>query len=97
MTGRQSGYGAGFNSPGFTRAPGMGRRQGFFGRGRSFGGLGRGFRFFRRGDSLNNDTPQSLTKTDEITGIKTAIQDIRNSLASITDRLNLIDSGNKEK
>ncbi len=36
MTGRQLGYGAGYNSPGFTKGSGGGLGRGFRGRGRGF-------------------------------------------------------------
>ena len=76
MTGRQLGYGAGFDSPGFTQRIGFGR-----GRGRGFG-LGAGFRnrnFYRN--------TQPISSEPELIQIKEEVGFLKNSLNSLVERL----------
>ena len=96
MTGRQLGYGAGYDSPGYTNGPGMGMGRGFFGRGRAFFGGGRGFRFFWN----TTDVPapaESTTQPNDVDMLRTEVEGLKNSLSSILDRLNNLTSKNEEK
>lgn len=80
MTGRQLGYGAGFNSPGYTQGFGFGRGRGG-GRGRGFG-YGPGFR------SRNyNQNTSFVTSEPELSQIKEEVNIMKNSLASLLERL----------
>jgi hypothetical protein len=97
MTGRQLGYGAGYNSPGYARGSGMGLGRGFFGRGRGFFGFGRGYRYFWRENPANYDLPAEASQSDELNFIKSTVQDLKNTLAAISDRLNRLDPGDKDK
>jgi hypothetical protein len=81
MTGRQLGYGAGYDSPGYTKGQGWGGRRGFFGHGRGF--FGRGF-FSRR-----FYTPENLEdQPDSVNQIKSDVQMLQSGLNSILERLN---------
>jgi hypothetical protein len=76
MTGRQLGYGAGFDSPGFTQGIGFGR-----GRGRGFG-LGAGFRnrnFYRN--------TQPVSSEPELNQLKEEVSFLKNSINSMVERL----------
>lgn len=77
MTGRRQGYCAGADQPGFTA--GAGRA---FGRGLGLRGRGHGFFWFRRDANL----PES-TRPDDLSGIRADIESLKNSIASILDRL----------
>ena len=79
MTGRQLGYGAGFDSPGFTQRFGFGR-----GRGRGVG-LGAGFR--NRNFTTNT---QSLSSETELNQIKEDVGFLKNSLNSLLERLDSV-------
>ena len=91
MTGRQLGYGAGYNSPGYTRGPGRGFGRGYF-------GGGRGRRFFRaRHDVLPEDIYEAPGNNDEMSSLQAEVQDLKNSLATILDRLNKLVPEEKKK
>jgi len=97
MTGRQLGYGAGYDSPGYTKGQGMGFGRGFFGRGRGFFGFGRGNRYFWRQNPVNYETPAGASQSEELNSMKSALQDLKNTLTAISDRLNRLDQGDKDK
>jgi len=82
MTGRQLGYGAGYNSPGYMRGPGRGFGRGYFGRGR-----GRRF-FWARHTYLPEDIRETTADADEMNFLQSEVQDLKNSLATILERLN---------
>ena len=106
MSGRQLGYGAGYDSPGFTkgRSAGMGRR--FFNRlgfGRAYGGglHNRGnirqtehgyFQKFR--DSADYDKGYEMNQIDSL---KSEMQDLRDDLKKIMERLETISSSKDNK
>jgi len=93
MTGRQLGYGAGYNSPGFTKGPGGGLGRGFFGRGSRFGrGYRRGFFNWdwRASESVEN-------QPDSINQLKSEIQYLQNGLTSIQERLNTLTVKEEDK
>jgi hypothetical protein len=93
MTGRQLGYGAGFDSPGYTRGSGARMGRGFWGRAAGLGrGYGRGF--FRRGtDSDYIDERDMLPRQDynpgqsDINAIKSEVKELRNLVSTLMDRL----------
>ena len=89
MTGRQLGYGAGYDSPGFTKVPGGGLGRGFRGRGRGF--------FWSRQNVAPEDMPGSLSRTDELGTIKSEMRDLKNTLSSILERLDNPNSIEDEK
>ena len=91
MTGRQLGYGAGYNGPGYTKAPGMGMGRGFFGRGRAFFGRGRGYRYFWNRDDFPEPI-EPLTKSDDVNSLRSEVESLKNGLASILERLNELTS-----
>lgn len=90
MTGRQLGYGAGYDSPGYNKGQGMGFGRGFFGR-------GRGNRYFWRQNPVNYETPAGASQGEELNSMKSALQELKNTLAAISDRLNRLDQGEKDK
>jgi hypothetical protein len=95
MTGRQLGYGAGYDSPGYTKGSGMGMGRGFFGRGRAFFGQGRGFRnFWNRNDVPS--TVESVTKVDDLNSLRSEVEGLKNSLSSVLDKLNALTSKKDE-
>jgi hypothetical protein len=90
MTGRQLGYGAGYDSPGYTKGSGWGAGRGFFGRGRGFFGR----RFFYRDWSL----PEPVeSQSDSINQIKSDVQVLQNGLASLLERLKKFTAKDEEK
>lgn len=98
MTGRQLGYGAGYDSPGYTKGPGMGIGRGFFGRGRNLFGRGRGQGFFwTRRDVAPEEIREIPSRNDELSNIKAEVQSIKSSLSSILERLKLIEPGKEDK
>ena len=93
MTGRQLGYGAGYDSPGFTKGPGGGLRRGFFGRGAGFGrGYGRGFSNWgwRAPESVEN-------QPDNINQLKSDIQELQSGMSSLMERLNTLTVKEEDK
>jgi hypothetical protein len=90
MTGRQLGYGAGYDSPGYTRGPGRGWGRGIYGRGR-----GRGF-FWAKRAFAQEFLPKTPIMSVELSAIKSEVQDLKNNLASVLDRLNML-AAQKEK
>ncbi|HKK81683.1 MAG TPA: DUF5320 domain-containing protein [Prolixibacteraceae bacterium] len=85
MTGRSLGYCAGYESPGFTRGFGGGRRQGngFGGGGRGRGmANGRGFGF----NTGYTNTPQT-NSNDEILNLKTQAESLKKAQEEIEFRL----------
>jgi len=86
MTGRQLGYGAGFNTPGYMQRFGFGGGRG---RGRGLGmGLGLGYRnrYYNRNVQFNASEP-------EISQIKEEVNFLKNTVDSLLERLNRV---NKE-
>ena len=95
MTGRQLGYGAGYDSPGFTKSPG-GRPGGRFrgqgaGTGREFG---RGFFRWGRGTDhgyaryFHPDQPDSAHEEGSvIESLRSEIRDLRDKMNSIMEQL----------
>jgi len=79
MTGRQLGYRAGFDSPGFTQRFGFGR-----GRGRGFG-LGSGFR-----NRYFNRITQSTSYEPELNQIKDEVNILSTRLNSLLERLDIM-------
>lgn len=96
MTGRGLGYGAGYDSPGYTKGPGMGLGRGFFGRGRGiFGwGSGRGY-FWRRSEVA---PPADLkVQPDSIEQIKSDVQTLQSGLSSLLERLSKLTEKKEDK
>lgn len=91
MTGRQLGYGAGYNSPGYTRGPGRGFGRGYFGRGR-----GRRF-FWSRSAVQPEDNYEAPDYGDEMSFLQSEVRDLKNSFATILDRLNKLVPEEKKK
>jgi len=91
MTGRQLGYGAGYESPGYTKGGGRGMGRGFWSR-----GFGRGF-FWSRQPAAPEEIRQATPSTDEMGAIKSEVQSLKNSLNSILERLKLIEPGKEDK
>lgn len=100
MTGRQLGYGAGYQSPGYTRGGGWGGGRGFFGRGRRFlgrlAGQSRGFGAGYMESDVNypENQPQS---TDSIEGLKSDVQALKGSMKTILERLDTLTGRQEEK
>ncbi|MBN1408705.1 MAG: DUF5320 domain-containing protein [Calditrichaceae bacterium] len=96
MTGRQLGYGAGYDSPGYTKGPGMGMGRGFFGRGRAFFGRGGGgYRFFWN----RSDVPAPAEKTAQsydVDMLRSEVEGLKNSLSAVLDKLNALTSKKNE-
>jgi hypothetical protein len=107
MTGRQLGYGAGYDSPGYTRAAGGRLGRGFWGRGAGFGpGFGRGF--FRRGWGRGlysgfygkQDVPAqqgSVQDESEMNRIQGEVTELRAHLNTLMERLDSISSDKNKK
>ena len=95
MTGRQLGYGAGYDSPGYTKGPGMGIGRGFFGRGRGFFGRGRGYRFFWNRGYIPQPE-KSVTKADDLDSLRAEVEGLKNSLSSVLEKLNALTSKKNE-
>jgi len=107
MTGRQLGYGAGFDNPGYTKGAGVRLGRGFFGRGAGFGpGYGRGF--FRRGWGQGFDPryfwrhqehtqPEYIHGETEINALKSEVSDLKDRLSTIMERIESIFSTKNEK
>jgi len=89
MTGRQLGYGAGYDSPGYTKGSGGGL-------GRLFRGRGRGF-FWSRQNVAPENMPESLSRADELGTIKSEVRDLKDTLSSILERLDNLNSKEDEK
>ena len=89
MTGRQLGYGAGYDSPGYTKGPGGGFGRGFRGRGRGF--------FWSRPAVAPEDMAGSLSRTDELGTIKAEVWELKNTLSSILYRLDNFNSKKDKK
>jgi hypothetical protein len=89
MTGRQLGYGAGYDSPGFTKGPGGGLGRGFRGRGRGF--------FWSRQNVAPEDMYGLQSRTDELGTIKSEVRDLKNTLSSILERLDNLNAKEVEK
>jgi hypothetical protein len=89
MTGRQLGYGAGYDSPGFTKGPGGRLGRGFRGRGRGF--------FWYRPNVAPEAMPELLSRPDELDTIKSEVRDLKNTLASILKRLDNLNAKENEK
>jgi hypothetical protein len=89
MTGRQLGFGAGFNAPGYMQKFGFGR---IGGRGRGFGqGFGFRNRYYNQNASVESSRP-------ELNQIQEEVNILKNSLNSILERLeNLNDKETKTK
>jgi len=81
MTGRQLGYGAGYDNPGYTKGPGRGGGRGFFGWGRGFFGRGVLGRDYNMPEPVEN-------QSDSISRIKSDAQAIQSGLNSLLERLN---------
>ena len=95
MTGRQLGYGAGYDSPGYTKSPGIGMGRGFFGRGRGFFGRGRGYRFFWNRSDVPAST-ETTTQSNDVDALRTEVEGLKNSLSSVLDKLNALTAKKKE-
>ncbi len=84
MTGRQLGYGAGYDSPGFTKSPGRGMGRGFFNR-------SRGRNFWRaEGSYFQEDMPVSSQRNDELSSLKSDVQQLKESISSVLDQLKML-------
>jgi len=107
MTGRQLGYGAGFDSPGYTKGAGGRLGRGFFGRGAGFGpGYGRGF--FRRGSGQRFDAgysgrdqeyaqPEYLSGETEIDTLNSEVRNLKERLGTLMERIESIASPKAKK
>jgi hypothetical protein len=95
MTGRQLGYGAGYDTPGYTKGAGRGYGRGFFGRGRRFfargGGSGRGVNQGYYADSPELPA-RSEANQNTVTELKADVQSLKSSLKTILDRLDNLTS-----
>jgi hypothetical protein len=91
MTGRQMGYGAGYDSPGYIRGLGRGFGRGYFGRGR-----GRRF-FWARHTDLPEVIPETTGYAGEMSFLQSEVQDLKNSMATILERLNKLAPEEKKK
>jgi hypothetical protein len=89
MTGRQLGYGAGYDSPGYTKGPGGGWGRGFRGRGRGF--------FWYRPNIVPEDMYGVRSRTDELGTIKSEMRDLNNTLSSIMKRLDNLNAKEDDK
>ena len=93
MTGRQLGYCADYDSPGYTRGAGRG-----FGRRIGFGFRGRGRGFFGRGFGRGYFQPDyDSAQPDNIEQIQSDVQSLKNGLAAVLERLNKLTDKVKEK
>jgi len=106
MSGRQLGYGAGYNTPGYTKARGAGLGRRFFNR----FGFGLGYRggFRNRGNIYPTDREyvQRFNNTahyekefeeEQINSLKSEVQDLRDNLKQIMERLETISSNKDTK
>jgi hypothetical protein len=85
MTGRQMGYGAGYDTPGFTKGPGGGARRRFFNRGAGLGlGRGNGSRYFNH-DWRPDET--ALHQPDNMNQLKSDIEELKSGLSALTERI----------
>ncbi|MBN2480465.1 MAG: DUF5320 domain-containing protein [Bacteroidales bacterium] len=108
-TGRGLGFCSGYDTPGYTKGPGIGMSQGF-GFGRGFGGgFGRGFgRGMGRGRGYGwgrhfgwssagyyQTTPwmQTISKDDEIKMLKSQAEDLKRSQEEIEKRIQELNKG----
>ena len=89
MTGRQLGYGAGYDSPGYTKGAGGGLGRGIRGRGRGF--------FWSRPAVAQEDMAGSPSRTDELGTIKSEVRELKNTLSSILERLDNFNSKKDKK
>jgi len=90
MTGRQMGFCAGNDRPGFADAPGSGMGRGFFRRGRTRN-------FWRaREPYFQEYLPASSERTDEVQFLRKEIQQLKESLSTVLDKLKTINP-EKEK
>ena len=104
MTGRQLGYGAGYDGPGYTKVHGTGLGRCFLGRSGRFGqGYGKGFRFIGGGKEFDRGNVEKYRDSShfdqdfnkaEINSLKTEIRDLKDSITSILERLGPISSKN---
>lgn len=92
LTGRQLGYGAGYDSPGFVKAVGRSRGWGA-GRGR---GQGRGY-FWQGQASAPVDLPAEPVHFDELNTIKAEMAELKSNVSSILKILNKKEPIKKEK
>ena len=94
MTGRQLGYGAGYDSPGYTKGPGRGWGRGLLGRGRGFFGRGFGFGAFGRGWA----EPATMeAQPDDMVQLKSDVNALQSGLHSLLDRLDKLTAKDKDK
>lgn len=90
MTGRQLGYGSGYDSPGYTKGSVMGSGRGLFGRGRSFWnrnvnpGSGRHY-FWNR---MRNEETEKRFDKNELEVLRTEINALKNTISSILEKFN---------
>jgi hypothetical protein len=89
MTGRQLGYGAGYDSPGYTKGPGGGWGRGFRGRGRGF--------FWYRQNIVPEDMYGVRSRTDELDTIKSELRELKTTLSSIMKRLDNVNTKEDNK
>ncbi len=99
MTGRQLGYGAGYDSPGYTKGPGGGLGRRLLGRGR-----GRGF--FRWGRGSDRDYawrhPEKDKTENEYAGsviesLRSEISELRKNLNAVMEHLKSTSTGKDKK
>jgi hypothetical protein len=83
-TGRQLGYCADYNHPGYARHPGWGLGRGFFRRG---GGRGRGF--FRTGPP--DILPEREYASEDLERLRSEIKDLKETVSSLVGRLEKLD------
>jgi len=81
MTGRQLGYGAGYDTPGFMKGRGPGLRMGFFGRGPRWGYIDRD----NQPDAGRSYTDHYVAKLE---ALKSQVEQLKASLDTILNRLN---------
>ena len=94
MTGRQLGYGAGYDSPGYTKGSGRNWGRGFFGRGRGFFGRGFGFRAFGRGWA----EPATMgAQPDDMLQLKSDVNALQSGFHSLLDRLDKLIARDEDK
>jgi hypothetical protein len=83
LTGRQMGYGAGYDTPGFTKGPGGGSRRRFFNRGAGLS-RGNGPRYFNH-DWRYDETASH--QPDDINQLKSEIEDLKSVLNTLTQQI----------
>jgi hypothetical protein len=92
MTGRQLGYGAGYDSPGYTKGPGSGLGRRLWGRGPGRGS-DRGYAWRH----LEPDMPENEYAGNAIESLRSEISELRKNLHAVMEHLKSTSAGKAEK